>query len=121
MPKATTTWSVLPRVKRLAEIMAEHDHLPRERSRTKSVAEGCFGPKENWQCAICGRTLLMGERVVAFVVGEITFDVDAARAWFSSREIARFKTPERVIVVNEMPTLPTGKPDREALRSRLRN
>jgi acyl-CoA synthetase (AMP-forming)/AMP-acid ligase II len=62
---------------------------------------------------------LMGERVAAFVVGSPRFDVDAARAWFASRDVARFKTPERVIVVDALPTLPTGKPDRDALRSRL--
>jgi cyclohexanecarboxylate-CoA ligase len=62
---------------------------------------------------------LMGERVAAFVVGAPTFGVDAARAWFSSRGIARFKTPERVIVVDALPSLPTGKPDRDALRARL--
>ena len=58
---------------------------------------------------------LMGERVAAFVVGASTFDVDAARAWFAERGVARFKTPERVIVVDALPTLPTGKPDRDAL------
>ena len=63
---------------------------------------------------------LMGERVAAFVVGAASFDVDAARAWFSSRGIARFKTPERVIVVDTLPSLVTGKPDRDALRSQLR-
>ena len=62
---------------------------------------------------------LMGERVAAFVVGEPSFDVDAARAWFETRGVARFKTPERVIVVDTLPTLPTGKPDRDALRARL--
>jgi cyclohexanecarboxylate-CoA ligase len=62
---------------------------------------------------------LMGERVAAFVVGAPSFDVDAARAWFETRGVARFKTPERVIVVDALPTLPTGKPDRDALRSRL--
>jgi cyclohexanecarboxylate-CoA ligase len=64
---------------------------------------------------------LMGERVAAFVVGTPAFDVDAARAWFTERGIARFKTPERVVVVDALPTLPTGKPDREALRARLRD
>jgi cyclohexanecarboxylate-CoA ligase len=63
---------------------------------------------------------LMGERVAAFVVGASTFDVDAARAWFAERGVARFKTPERVVVVDELPTLPTGKPDRDALRAQLR-
>lgn len=62
---------------------------------------------------------LMGERVAAFVVGSPAFDVDAARDWFTARGIARFKTPERVIVVNAIPTLPTGKPDRDALRAQL--
>jgi acyl-CoA synthetase (AMP-forming)/AMP-acid ligase II len=62
---------------------------------------------------------LMGERVAAFVVGSASFDVEAARVWFESRGVARFKTPERVIVVDALPTLPTGKPDRDALRSRL--
>ena len=62
---------------------------------------------------------LMGERVAAFVVGAPTFDVETARAWFESRGVARFKTPERVIVVDALPTLPTGKPDRDALRTRV--
>jgi cyclohexanecarboxylate-CoA ligase len=62
---------------------------------------------------------LMGERVAAFVVGAPSFDVNAARAWFGERGVARFKTPERVIVVDAIPTLPTGKPDRDALRARL--
>jgi cyclohexanecarboxylate-CoA ligase len=64
---------------------------------------------------------LMGERVAAFVVGAPAFDVSAARAWFESRGVARFKTPERVIVVDALPALPTGKPDRDALRSRVRS
>ena len=62
---------------------------------------------------------LMGERVAAFVVGAPSFDVEAARAWFERRGVARFKTPERVVVVDALPTLPTGKPDRDALRTRL--
>jgi cyclohexanecarboxylate-CoA ligase len=62
---------------------------------------------------------LMGERVAAFVVAAPSFDVEAARAWFETRGVARFKTPERVIVVGALPTLPTGKPDRDALRARL--
>jgi cyclohexanecarboxylate-CoA ligase len=62
---------------------------------------------------------LMGERVAAFVVGVPSFDVQAARAWFATRGVARFKTPERVIIVDEIPSLPTGKPDRDALRARI--
>ena len=62
---------------------------------------------------------LMGERVAAFVVGSESFDVTTAREWFSDRGVARFKTQEKVILVDAIPTLPTGKPDRDALRSRL--
>ena len=62
---------------------------------------------------------LMGERVVAFVEGSGTFDVDACRAWFEDQGVAKFKTPERVVVVDEIPLLATGKADREALKARL--
>ena len=62
---------------------------------------------------------LMGERVVAFVESAPGFDLDACRAWFVARGIARFKTPERVVVVDTIPLLPTGKPDRSALRARV--
>ncbi len=60
----------------------------------------------------------LGERVCAFVVttGAETFDLDRCRAWFSERGVTRFKTPERVIVLDELPLLPAGKPDRAALR-----
>jgi cyclohexanecarboxylate-CoA ligase len=59
---------------------------------------------------------LMGERVAAFVVTDDAFDVDAAGAWFAARGVARYKTPERILVVASVPLLATGKPDREALR-----
>jgi acyl-CoA synthetase (AMP-forming)/AMP-acid ligase II len=61
---------------------------------------------------------LMGERVVAFVEAPPTFDLDACRAWFADRGVARFKTPERVVTVDALPLLSTGKPDKEALRAR---
>jgi non-ribosomal peptide synthetase component E (peptide arylation enzyme) len=62
---------------------------------------------------------LMGERVVAFVEGPAGFDVETCRAWFVERGVARFKIPERVIVVDALPLLPTGKPDLSVLRARL--
>ena len=62
---------------------------------------------------------LMGERVVAFVESAPGFDLEACRAWFVARGVARFKTPERVVVVDALPLLPTGKPDRSALRARV--
>jgi cyclohexanecarboxylate-CoA ligase len=61
----------------------------------------------------------LGERVAAFVVADGAFDLDACRAWFDEQGVAKFKTPERVVVVDALPLLPAGKPDRAALRARL--
>jgi cyclohexanecarboxylate-CoA ligase len=62
---------------------------------------------------------VMGERVLAFVVAENAehLDVEWCRSWFAQREVARFKTPEHVVVVDALPLLATGKPDRTALRA----
>jgi acyl-coenzyme A synthetase/AMP-(fatty) acid ligase len=59
----------------------------------------------------------LGEIVVAFVVVSpgAEFGLDATREWFAEREVARFKTPERVICVDALPVLAAGKPDRAAL------
>ena len=62
---------------------------------------------------------LMGERVCAFVVAATAgFDLDACRAWFEAQGVTPFKTPEQIVVVDALPLLPTGKPDRTTLRSR---
>jgi cyclohexanecarboxylate-CoA ligase len=62
----------------------------------------------------------LGERVVAFVqlVPHAGFGLAECRAWFEARGTARFKTPERVVAVDEFPLLAAGKPDRAALRAR---
>ena len=52
---------------------------------------------------------VMGERVAAFVEATPTFDLDAARAWFAARGVARFKTPERVVVVDALAAAPDGQ------------
>jgi cyclohexanecarboxylate-CoA ligase len=62
---------------------------------------------------------LMGERVVAFVETSAPFDLDACRAWFADQGVAKFKTPERVVALDRIPLLATGKPDREALKRLL--
>jgi len=62
---------------------------------------------------------LLGERVAAFVVADGPFDLRDCRDWFAGRGVARFKTPELVVVVPELPVLTLGKPDRAALRARL--
>ncbi len=61
---------------------------------------------------------LMGERVAAFVESTAPFDVEACRHWFTSRGIATFKTPEKVVRLDRLPLLGSGKADRAALRRR---
>lgn len=61
----------------------------------------------------------MGERVVAFVVLGQPFDLETCRAWFEEQGVAKFKTPERVVPLDEIPMLPAGKPDKAALRELL--
>lgn len=60
----------------------------------------------------------LGEQVVAFVqvAPGATFDLAECRRWFEAEGVARFKTPERVVVVDDVPVLAAGKPDRDALR-----
>jgi cyclohexanecarboxylate-CoA ligase len=60
----------------------------------------------------------LGERVAAFVVGSDRIDVDECRRWFAAQGVARFKTPEVVVHVDEIPLLGVGKPDRPVLRAR---
>ena len=60
----------------------------------------------------------LGERIGACVLADASFDLAACQAWFAEIGIARFKTPERLVRVQTMPTLAAGKPDRAAL-SRL--
>jgi cyclohexanecarboxylate-CoA ligase len=62
----------------------------------------------------------LGERVCAFVEADPAFDLATCRRWFAERGVTQFKWPERVEVVDSLPLLPAGKPDRAALRSRLR-
>lgn len=63
----------------------------------------------------------LGEQVVAYVLlveGE-AFDLEECRQWFATQGVARFKTPEHVVAIDEIPVLAAGKPDRAALRARF--
>jgi acyl-CoA synthetase (AMP-forming)/AMP-acid ligase II len=60
---------------------------------------------------------VLGEQVAAYVTTRSPFDLAGCRAWFAERGVTRFKTPEHVVVVDEIPTLATGKPDRATVRS----
>jgi cyclohexanecarboxylate-CoA ligase len=59
---------------------------------------------------------LMGERVAAFVETGAPFDLEECRRWFASRGIATFKTPEKVVRLERLPLLGSGKADRTELR-----
>lgn len=62
----------------------------------------------------------LGERVAAFVVGGAGIDVDECRRWFADQGVARFKTPELVVHLDEIPLLGVGKPNRPALKERAK-
>jgi cyclohexanecarboxylate-CoA ligase len=64
---------------------------------------------------------LMGERVAAFVESTAPFDLEACRRWFTGRGIATFKTPEKVVRLERLPLLGSGKADRAALRRQAAN
>ena len=71
------------------------------------------------QCAVIGiADDLMGERACAFVVADGDFDLAECARWCATEGLARYKTPERVIVLDALPVLASGKPDRAALRAR---
>jgi len=61
----------------------------------------------------------LGERVCAVVVTRTgsSFDVDAARAHFAAAGAAKQKTPERIMVVDELPRTPSGKVRKDVLRA----
>jgi cyclohexanecarboxylate-CoA ligase len=60
----------------------------------------------------------LGERVCAFVVSSSPFDLEASSAWLAQRAVTRYKWPERVVRVRDIPVLEAGKPDRAELRRR---
>jgi cyclohexanecarboxylate-CoA ligase len=61
----------------------------------------------------------LGEIVAAAAVAAAGFDLDACRAWFAECGVARFKAPEHLLRVPELPVLGSGKPDRNAVRELL--
>ena len=60
----------------------------------------------------------LGERVCAVVVARPgrTFDVEQAREHFAAAGAARQKTPEVVVMVEELPRTPSGKVRKDVLR-----
>lgn len=64
---------------------------------------------------------VMGERVCAVIVPRpgSSFDLDEARAHFAAAGVARQKTPEVIVLVDELPRTPAGKVRKEVLRARV--
>jgi cyclohexanecarboxylate-CoA ligase len=60
----------------------------------------------------------LGERVCAFVVADGAFDLAEGQRWFAGRGVAKFKWPERVVQIDDLPVIVAGKPDRARLRER---
>jgi cyclohexanecarboxylate-CoA ligase len=65
---------------------------------------------------------VLGERVCAVVVARpgCTFDVEQAREHFAAAGAARQKTPESVVMVDELPRTPSGKVRKDVLRAARR-
>ncbi len=61
----------------------------------------------------------MGERVALVVVADTEPKQDAVREHCAAAGLARFKMPERVLRLDELPTRTIGKPDRTAIRALL--
>jgi cyclohexanecarboxylate-CoA ligase len=61
----------------------------------------------------------LGERVCAVVVSRpgCTFDVEQAREHFAAVGAARQKTPEVIVLVDELPRTPSGKVRKDVLRA----
>ncbi len=68
--------------------------------------------------AVAAPDARLGEQVCVFVVADQSFDLDECARWFTIQGVARFKTPARVLHVDQMPTLAAGKINRAALRAR---
>jgi acyl-CoA synthetase (AMP-forming)/AMP-acid ligase II len=61
----------------------------------------------------------LGEQVGAAVVVDGGFDLDECRRWFAGQDAGRLLVPERLVVLDRIPTLAAGKPDRAALIHQL--
>jgi acyl-CoA synthetase (AMP-forming)/AMP-acid ligase II len=61
----------------------------------------------------------MGERVALVAIADEALHLDAVLEHCAAEGLARFKTPERLLRLDELPTLTIGKPDRAAIRALL--
>jgi acyl-CoA synthetase (AMP-forming)/AMP-acid ligase II len=64
---------------------------------------------------------VLGERVCAVIVPRpgCSFDIEEARAHFAAAGAARQKTPEVIVLADELPRTPAGKVRKDVLRARF--
>lgn len=74
-------------------------------------------------CAVVGMPdQVYGERACAYVVLKQDSDglsLEALRAWLEQAGLAKFKWPERLELIDEMPLTASGKLSKQALRARI--
>jgi 2,3-dihydroxybenzoate-AMP ligase len=75
-------------------------------------------PAVNQAAAVAMPDPVLGERVCLYLVPRpgAAVTLDQIRAFMEQAEVARFKFPERLVVVGELPFTPVGKIDKKALR-----
>jgi cyclohexanecarboxylate-CoA ligase len=61
----------------------------------------------------------LGERVAAFVVAPEGFTLESCKTLFANSGAAIYTCPERIEVIDVMPMLASGKPDRASLKALL--
>lgn len=63
---------------------------------------------------------MYGERIAAFIVSVEPFDRPGCVAWFAQHGVAKYKVPDRIVMLDEIPVLSSyQKPDIGALRALL--
>lgn len=75
-------------------------------------------PKIQNACVVAMPDPVFGEKACAFIipVAGATLDLDEMKGFLLGRNIAKFKLPERLMLVREFPTSPAGKILRRELR-----
>jgi acyl-CoA synthetase (AMP-forming)/AMP-acid ligase II len=63
---------------------------------------------------------MYGERIAAFIVTAETFDRPRCVEWFAEHGVAKYKVPDRIVTLDEIPVLSSyQKPDVQALRAMI--
>ena len=84
------------------------------------VEEGLIGHPDIVNVAVVRMSdAILGEKACAFVLGRRPLTVDDLATHLLARGFAKYKLPERVELVDELPLLPNGKVDRVTLEKAI--